>query len=201
MADEPKRVLACPFCGGDAKLTDRTDNYTGDWMIGCDTQNCAGEGQSYDLKAEAIEAWNRRDPSAQAAARREAAVFKPTHRHYKGGLYEVLVRDVLHTETNEMLVIYRSAATVFARPQAMFDSEINGEPRFAALPTAGTGPAQEPNMTREEIEAHVHDLKAPYRTRDRMERQVTGAIELAFLRGYQAGQEDAARKAGPAQEG
>lgn len=47
--------------------------------------------------------------------------FRPTHRHYKGGLYQKIA-DALHSETEEPLVIYRSAdGRWWARPKAMFD--------------------------------------------------------------------------------
>lgn len=48
--------------------------------------------------------------------------------------------------------------------------------------------------TREPTTRAVEDctgsLKAPYRSRARKEPAITGAIELAFRRGYQAGWED-----------
>lgn len=36
----------------------------------------------------------------------------------------------------------------------------------------------------------VENLKGPWQSRIRMDKAVTGAIELSFLRGYQAGYED-----------
>lgn len=39
--------------------------------------------------------------------------------------------------------------------------------------------------------AGVRELTKPWRSRVRMDRSVTGAINLAYLRGYQAGYEDA----------
>ena len=45
----------------------------------------------------------------------------PTHRHYKGGLYE-LVGYGRHSETEEEMAIYRSAdGRLWVRPRAMFD--------------------------------------------------------------------------------
>ena len=61
------------------------------------------------------------------------------YRHFKGGEYEVIVSGVLHTETEERLVIYRcrkcgkntntpcSVGDVFARPLDMFMSEVDKE--------------------------------------------------------------------------
>lgn len=37
------------------------------------------------------------------------------------------------------------------------------------------------------------ELKKPWNSRVRMDKNVTGAIEVAFLRGYQAGYEDRAK--------
>lgn len=45
----------------------------------------------------------------------------PTHRHYKGGLYQKLL-DAPHTETNELLTVYRNASgSPHIRPKTMFD--------------------------------------------------------------------------------
>ena len=46
-----------------------------------------------------------------------------TYRHYKGSLYRVLMIAV-HTETMEPLVIYTDDAHVWARPQKMFEEQI-----------------------------------------------------------------------------
>lgn len=58
------------------------------------------------------------------------------YEHYKGNRYEVL-RTAVHTETNEVLVIYKAlygAGEWWARPLAMFMEyvEIDGvsQPRF-----------------------------------------------------------------------
>lgn len=64
--------------------------------------------------------------------------FRATHQHYKGKEYEVLSRNLRHTETRETMVLYRDAAgRLFARPCAVFDEVITfGEhrvPRFVPL--------------------------------------------------------------------
>jgi hypothetical protein len=65
-------------------------------------------------------------------------MFNVTHRHYKGGLYEVLF-DALHTETLERLRVYRNVAgQVFARPVWLFEEQVawpDGQrrPRFVRL--------------------------------------------------------------------
>lgn len=65
------------------------------------------------------------------------------YQHYKGNMYQLLA-VAIHSETQEELVIYRALyfisakyGTVFARPKAMFFSNVvvNGKevPRFARL--------------------------------------------------------------------
>jgi hypothetical protein len=62
------------------------------------------------------------------------------YRHYKGGLYEV-TGVARHSETGEMLVVYRpqyGERALWVRPLAMFMEtvEIDGQtiPRFTRLP-------------------------------------------------------------------
>jgi hypothetical protein len=68
----------------------------------------------------------------KAEIRKAFSGYKPTHRHYKGGLYQLL-GQAKHTETEEELTIYRdSDGNYWARPRAMFD-----EPgRFTPLASA-----------------------------------------------------------------
>lgn len=59
------------------------------------------------------------------------------YQHYKGDFYEVLY-EATHSETGELLVIYRSEeGRVFARPKSMFyeDVEVEGKfvPRFKKI--------------------------------------------------------------------
>ena len=51
-----------------------------------------------------------------------------TYRHFKGGLYKV-INFARHTETGEMLVIYREVSkdTIYARPYDMFNSKVDKE--------------------------------------------------------------------------
>lgn len=54
------------------------------------------------------------------------------YKHYKGGLYEFLFLSV-HTETNEILVIYKSIlfGTNYARPLTEWNKKTkDGEKRF-----------------------------------------------------------------------
>ncbi len=52
------------------------------------------------------------------------------YKHFKGGFYQVL-NVAKHTETGEMLVIYRQLAdetgTIYARPYDMFNSKVDKE--------------------------------------------------------------------------
>lgn len=68
------------------------------------------------------------------ALRRSA---KATHRHYKGGVYELLTfaRD---SETGEDVVVYRDVVTgaTWVRPKAMFFEYVDGRPRFEPIEAA-----------------------------------------------------------------
>ena len=67
--------------------------------------------------------------------------FTTTHQHYKGGLYQELMRAE-HSETGEPMVIYRAAdGSTWCRPAEMFDGTVMwGEdrlPRFRLLTGGG----------------------------------------------------------------
>ena len=51
-----------------------------------------------------------------------------TYRHFKGGLYKV-ISFAKHTETGEMLVIYKGLTTniVYVRPYDIFNSKVDKE--------------------------------------------------------------------------
>ncbi|MBF0391335.1 MAG: DUF1653 domain-containing protein [Alphaproteobacteria bacterium] len=63
--------------------------------------------------------------------------FAPTHRHFKGGLYQLL-HVARHSDTTEEMAVYCGAdGTVWVRPLAMFGGmTVDGGPRFAPLPIA-----------------------------------------------------------------
>lgn len=48
------------------------------------------------------------------------------HKHYRGGIYSVLHRDVIHENTKELMVVYTCVkeGRVYARPQAQFDEYV-----------------------------------------------------------------------------
>lgn len=61
--------------------------------------------------------------------------FKPTHRHYKGGLYRLIETGVIHSETNEKMVLYQTSdGRLFVRPEEMFFEKLeDGRERFEEL--------------------------------------------------------------------
>ena len=63
------------------------------------------------------------------------------YRHFKGELYSVKGLAT-HTETGDMLVIYKSAThdgtTTWARPFDMFCGKVDGKPRFEFIEAEGT---------------------------------------------------------------
>ena len=62
------------------------------------------------------------------------SIFKATHRHYKGGLYQKLF-DAVHSETEEILTIYMTSdGRYFARSKDMFDGlTVDGKQRFTVI--------------------------------------------------------------------
>lgn len=65
---EEKRLLPCPFCGGEGKLKE----ISGRWTVHCANQ-CAGT-RIFNGKARPIEAWNKRTPDIVYC--RECVMFK-----------------------------------------------------------------------------------------------------------------------------
>lgn len=55
------------------------------------------------------------------------------YKHYKGQIYQV-IGTATHSETLEILVIYRSSATIWARPYSMWNEEVEpGVKRFTLI--------------------------------------------------------------------
>ena len=71
-----KRLLKCPFCGGEAELIKRKSNFPyihGVWCIGCKCRT------SFEKSEEiAIEKWNNRKPVDDVLERLEKKI-KPLH--------------------------------------------------------------------------------------------------------------------------
>jgi len=62
------------------------------------------------------------------------------YRHYKGALYRTILDSVIHTETNDVMVVYMSVDTgiVYVRPSEMFHELVTTEsgaivPRFMEI--------------------------------------------------------------------
>lgn len=57
-----ERLLPCPFCGGEASMSDDPNHSTA-WEVGCYDPDCPAQPNVWQVtKAEAIAAWNRRHP-------------------------------------------------------------------------------------------------------------------------------------------
>lgn len=72
--------------------------------------------------------------------------FGSTWRHYKGGMYAVIV-VAEHTETKEPMVVYQheESGKVYTRPLAMWYGDVGeGRTRFTAVPEqwGGEGPME-----------------------------------------------------------
>lgn len=92
------------------------------------------KGQTqYEIRQELAEAFrlvSDLQPSCNNVAR---------YRYYKGGEYELISADVIHTETGERLVVYKNIrGQVFARPEEQFYGIVETEdgekvPRFVLI--------------------------------------------------------------------
>lgn len=60
--------------------------------------------------------------------------FKPTHRHYKGGLYEVIIPVATNESDLSPVVIYRDKGyRVWVRPWTEFHGMVNRQRRFEEI--------------------------------------------------------------------
>ena len=67
-----EKLLPCPFCGGEASAEQcvRVDYY-GDWVVGCDNEQCCAKPEVLAaIKSAAIAAWNRRTPAPEGEVTR-----------------------------------------------------------------------------------------------------------------------------------
>lgn len=67
--------------------------------------------------------------------------WKPTHEHYKGGLYRVIARGHIEADLTPCVVYDNEAGETWVRPADDFD-QADPFVRFAALPTPSS--ASEP---------------------------------------------------------
>jgi len=47
-------------------------------------------------------------------------------RHFKGGEYKIILTDIIHSETQEEMILYKSvdAHKLYVRPKSMFNEEV-----------------------------------------------------------------------------
>lgn len=77
MSDEPT-LLPCPFCGGEAAI-EEIDGFSGvRKSAGCNTEGCFGfqSMTTFETRAEAVKAWNRRATTAQSVKSRQGFVIE-----------------------------------------------------------------------------------------------------------------------------
>lgn len=119
---EEPRTDYCEMCPGDVFAT-----YTAEAA-----SHFSGTISRHFCTAHAAEFSGKSVPEPEVPAMPEPTPFCPgVYRHYKGSLYYA-VRLVLHTETDETLVVYRDASgAYFARPWPMWNEDVGGGPRFA----------------------------------------------------------------------
>ena len=80
MTRPEQALLPCPFCGGDAIFEqDRSDGPRSlRWSAGCRDEMCMGYmGPTFPRRADALEAWNRREALLSRAATTQAGDAKP----------------------------------------------------------------------------------------------------------------------------
>ena len=71
-----EKLLPCPFCGGEASAEQcvRVDYY-GDWVVGCDNEQCCAKPEVLAaIKSAAIAAWNRRTPAPEGVVQTDPPV-------------------------------------------------------------------------------------------------------------------------------
>ncbi len=66
------------------------------------------------------------------------AALGEIYRHYKGGIYRIILRGVKHTENSEVGIVYEHLwphdHCFWYRPESIFNSpQSNGEPRFVLI--------------------------------------------------------------------
>lgn len=54
-----KKLLSCPFCGGEAEML-TAESMHGGYLFGIMCNDCRSRGDVFDTEAEAIAAWNAR---------------------------------------------------------------------------------------------------------------------------------------------
>ena len=138
-------------CNGDRAAAHRMVDYVFDRPAGDKDQETGGVmvtlaalclAHGIDMhqagETELARIWTKTDEirAKQAAKPRGAglAPWKPTHRHYKGGLYRLLF-EAIHSETEEPMTIYQTPdGRAWARPAAMFHETLpDGRLRFAPI--------------------------------------------------------------------
>ena len=83
------KLKPCPFCGGEAGVSERYDEYC---AVRCIT--CGAKTNFSMTKKGAIEAWNRREPMDKIVEQLEERVKEPRYQH-NGEDYFVGIVDAI----------------------------------------------------------------------------------------------------------
>lgn len=78
--EQTPALKACPFCGGDVRLTEsRPTNFT-KWQIACAATGCGVAPATWsDSRTHTIDKWNRRAPSPSVSEREEVMRLARQH--------------------------------------------------------------------------------------------------------------------------
>ena len=81
-----------------------------------------------DTKSDSPDCQNNKDAKTSPAGRRSTPWRGEVWRHFKDKLYKIIACPVIHTETNEQLVVYQALYGdygIYARPLEMFMSQVD----------------------------------------------------------------------------
>lgn len=88
--------------------------------------------EEHDRRVTELLAANNREVERRREAEGDAP-FAPTHRHYKGGLYQLLCWGCLEADMSPVAIYRNEVGSVFARPQKEWAGQVDGNARFEVI--------------------------------------------------------------------